>query len=78
MVDFDALLAEDPGYGPALLNRAMAAQEMAQYSPALADLEAYLALPAENDQYRQLAERTAQLLREIVDELPPSEPNSSG
>ena len=70
IADFDALLAEDPGYGPALLNRAMAAQEKALYAPALADLEAYLALPAEDDEYRRLAERTAQLLREIVAEMP--------
>jgi tetratricopeptide (TPR) repeat protein len=71
MADFDALLAEDPSYGPALLNRAMAAQEQASYSQALADLETYLSLPAPDDEYRRLAERTAQLLREIVAEMPP-------
>lgn len=78
LADFDALLAEDPTYGPALLNKAMAEQEMALYAKALADLEAYLALSTENDQYRQLAERTAQLLREIVDELPPVGPGDIG
>jgi len=72
MADFDALLAEDPQYGPALLNRAMAAQEQASYRQALADLEAYLSLPAADDEYRRLAERTAQLLRDIVAEMPPS------
>ena len=76
MADFDALLTEDPGYGPALLNRAMAAQEQALYAQALADLQAYLALPTGDDQYRRLAERTAQLLREIVAEMPPSSPET--
>ena len=72
MADFDALLSEDPNYGPALLNRAMAAQENADYSQALSDLELYLALPAEDVEYRLLAERTADLLRDIVAEMPPS------
>lgn len=71
MADFDALLSEDPDYGPALLNRAMAAQENANYTQALADLEVYLDLPAEDDEYRRLAERTAALLRDIVAEMPP-------
>ena len=70
MADFDALLAEDPHYGPALLNRAMAAQESGLYSQALADLDAYLALPVENEEYRLVSERTASLMREIIDELP--------
>jgi tetratricopeptide (TPR) repeat protein len=70
MADFDALLDEDPGYGPALLNRAMAAQEQALYARALADLEAYLALPSRDEEYRRVAERTAQVLREIVTEMP--------
>ncbi len=74
MADFDALLAQDPDYGPALLNRAMAAQEQGQYTEALADLETYLTLPSPGDEYRRLAERTAQLLREIVAEMPPSAP----
>lgn len=70
MADFDALLSEDPHYGPALFNRAMVAQECGRYPQALADLEAYLALPAGDDEYRRMAERTADLLREIVAELP--------
>lgn len=77
MADFNALLDEDPDYGPALLNRAMIAQERGQYAEALADLEAYLSLPAENDEYRSIASRTADLLREIVDEMPPPQPLSS-
>jgi len=70
--DFDALLSEDPNYGPALLNRAMAAQENADYIQALTDLEAYLDLPVEDAEYRRLAERTAILVRDIVAELPAS------
>ena len=70
LADFDALLDEDPNYGPALLNRAMVAQESGRYPQALADLEAYLALPASDDEYRRMAERTVVVLREIVDELP--------
>jgi len=71
MADFDALLVEDPHYGPALLNRAMAAQESGHYRQALSDLELYLSLPADNPEYHRVAERTATLLREIVAELPP-------
>ena len=71
LADFDALLAEDPDYGPARLNRAMVAQERGQYKEALADLEAYLALPGERDEYRAIAERTVVILREVVAEIPP-------
>ncbi len=78
MADFDALLAEDPGYGPALLNRAMAAQEQALYPQALADLESYLSLPATDADYRRLAERTVQILRELVAEMSPSSPDQAG
>jgi tetratricopeptide (TPR) repeat protein len=70
--DFNALLEEDPTYGPALLNRAMVGQERGEYATALADLEAYLAISPEGDQYRSIADRTAALLREIIAELPPS------
>ena len=55
--DFDALLDDDPAYGPALLNRAMLAQERGQYALALADLDAYLILPQDNDEYWRLANR---------------------
>ncbi|HSG17414.1 MAG TPA: tetratricopeptide repeat protein [Anaerolineae bacterium] len=70
MADFDALLSDDPHYGPALLNRAMVAQESGRYPQALADLETYLALPSGDDEYRAMAERTTHVLREIVAELP--------
>jgi tetratricopeptide (TPR) repeat protein len=69
IADFDALLAEDPVYGPALLNRAMAAQQLGDYSGALADLEAYLKLPMEDEEYWDIATRTAALLRDISAEL---------
>ena len=77
LADFDALLDEDPDYGPALLNRAMIAQERGQYAQALADLEAYLSLPYENDEYWSIASRTAVLLREVVDEMPPPQAQDS-
>ncbi|MFN2187747.1 MAG: tetratricopeptide repeat protein [Candidatus Promineifilaceae bacterium] len=67
--DFDALLEIDPDYSPALLNRAMVYQEQGRYADALVDLEAYLALPMEDEEYHQIASRTATLLQEIVDEL---------
>ena len=67
--DLNALLADDPSYEPALLNRAMLAQEQGLYVEALADFDAYLALPAGDQEYRRLASRTAELLRELVLEL---------
>lgn len=69
LADFDALLAEDPDYGPALLNRAMLSQERGRYASALADLEAFLELPDQDREYRLIAERTTVVLREIVNEL---------
>lgn len=69
LVEFGELLDEDPDYGPALLNRAMIAQERGQYQAALSDLESYLELPEKDDEYWQIAYRTASLLREIVSEL---------
>lgn len=72
LADFDALLAEDAGYGLALLNRAMVAQNQGRYGAALADLEAFLALPeSDADAYRAEAARTAALLREMVDAQDP-------
>lgn len=67
--DFDALLEEDPEYGPALLNRAMVAQERGQYETALADLDSYLLLPVTDQEYYRLADRTAAILRELVSDL---------
>lgn len=69
LADFDALLADDPHYGPALLNRAMLAQQRGQYAAALRDLDVYLSLPEEDEEYYRMATRTAGLLREIVAEL---------
>lgn len=69
LAEFNALLAENPQYGPALLNRAMVAQNCGMYETALADLNAYLLLPeAEIEAYRPEAERTAALLSELVEE----------
>jgi tetratricopeptide (TPR) repeat protein len=68
IAEFDALLSEDPHYSPALLNRALAAQEGGRYESALADLEAYLRLPP--DEYHREAARMATLLREIVQARP--------
>lgn len=76
--DFDALLDEDPAYGPALLNRAMIFQELGRYADALRDLEAYLALPKEDEEYWRIATRTADVLREILAEMPPDGVNGSG
>jgi len=67
--DLNALLANDPTYGPALLNRAMLFQQQGHYLGALADLDAYLELPDEDEEYRRLAIRTADLLRELIKEL---------
>lgn len=65
--DLDALLADDPHYAPALLNRAMIAQNHGQYAAALDDLDLYLRLPrAQTEHYRDEARRTAELLRELV------------
>jgi len=66
LVDFDALLADDPTYGPALFNRAMLAQEAGRYQDALADLEAYLRLPGE--EYQAEATRIATFLRQLIEE----------
>lgn len=74
MADFDALLDEDPDYGPALLNRAMISQERGEYVDALNDLDSYLGLPKEDEEYWQIANRMAALLRDIVAELPNSMP----
>lgn len=67
LADFNALLADDPAYGAALLNRAMVYQNQSQYNAALVDLETYLGLPqSETEVYRQEALRTAALLRDMV------------
>jgi tetratricopeptide (TPR) repeat protein len=69
--EFDALLAAEPDYAPALLNRALAAQAAGDYHSALANLERYLELPATagvDAEYRAIAGRTAALLRELLNE----------
>jgi tetratricopeptide (TPR) repeat protein len=66
LADFDALVAADAFYGPARLNRAMARQELGRYSEALADLTAFLALPDQAEEYRQVASRTQALLKELL------------
>jgi len=71
--DFDALLDEDPEYLPALLNRAMVYQERGRYGEALRDLETYIELPSEDEEYYLIASRTVALLREVVDEMSESE-----
>jgi hypothetical protein len=42
------------------------AYECGRYGDALADMEAYLQLPKEDEEYWRIAERTAGLLRELV------------
>jgi tetratricopeptide (TPR) repeat protein len=71
LLELNALLAAEPDYGPALLNRALAAQAAGHYGAALADLERYLELPATaaaDADYHAIAGRTALLLRELVAE----------
>ncbi len=66
LADFDALLADDPDYAPALLNRAMTRQDCGRFTDALADLERYLQLPAqETELYRAEAVRMTAVLREL-------------
>ncbi len=66
LADFDALLAEDPDYAPALFNRALLAQQNGRYQDALNDLEAYQALnPA---QYQKETTHLITLLHALLDE----------
>lgn len=63
--DFDALLAEDPEYAPALFNRALLAQQNGRYQDALRDLEAYNTLnPTE---YQKETAHLIRLLRDLLD-----------
>ena len=66
--DFNALIREDAHYGEAVFNRAMLFQQIGNYKAALADLEAYLALPEEPNDFQVEARRLAVLLRELLDE----------
>jgi tetratricopeptide (TPR) repeat protein len=66
LLDFDALLAEDPEYGQALLNRAMLFQHNGRFPEALADLDAFLSLPP--DDYYQEASRMRDILISVIEE----------
>lgn len=68
LADLDALLAEDPQFAPALLNRGLILEGNGRYHEALRDLEAYLNQPAWNE-HRTEARRIAALLQEIVADL---------
>lgn len=66
IVEFDALLQEDPADGGALFNRALAYQQAGRYQEALADIESYLQLPEINDLYWDTAMRMQVLLSDLV------------
>lgn len=68
LADLDALLAEDPTYAPALLNRGLMLQEIGRYPEALTDLQAYLQLP-HYDTHKPDIQRITAYLQEIVTEL---------
>ncbi len=65
LADLNALLDEQPDYAPALLNRAMVAQENGRYQDARADLEAYLQLSDLG--YADEAQRMLVVLRDITE-----------
>jgi len=67
--EFNALLAEKPDYGLALINRGITLQENGRFQEALADFEHYLQLP-DDDEYAVEAQRFTVHLREIVKDLP--------
>ncbi len=68
LAEFDALLAEEPGNGAALVNKALILQVNGRYREALNSLETYLQLPDENE-YRLEANRIAEQLRAVVEEI---------
>lgn len=68
LADLDALLAEDPEFAPARLNRGLILQGDGRYREALSDLEQYLAQPHWRE-HRQEAQRIVLLLREILAEM---------
>jgi tetratricopeptide (TPR) repeat protein len=65
LADFDALLAEDPTYAPALFNRALLAQQNGRYHDALADLKAYTALSP--NEYQKETSYLISLLQDLID-----------
>ncbi len=68
LAEFDALLAEEPENGAALVNKALVLQVNGRYQEALNSLETYLQLP-DQDEYRREANRIAEQLRAIIAEL---------
>ncbi len=74
LADFDTLLAADPAYSPALLNRGLAYHAAGRFPEALADLEAFLARADESALagepveavYLDAARRIATELRDMV------------
>lgn len=68
LAEFDALLAEEPENGAALVNKALVLQVNGRYREALNSLETYLQLPDENE-YRMEANRIAEQLRAIITEI---------
>ena len=69
LADLNGLLEDDPTYGPALLNRAMLSLELGDFVGSLADLDSFLGLPGDGQEYRRLASRTAVLVRELIAEM---------
>ena len=65
--ELDQMLLEDESYSDARLNRAQLRQEVGDYRGALADWERYLEAPADN--YKDLAEKTAKYLQELLSNL---------
>ena len=72
LADFDAILAEDESFAPALFNRAMLHQQNGRFQLALDDLNAYLQaaepLPYRQDAVRMVASLTALLSEDGADD----------
>ncbi len=67
--EFDVLLEEDSMRGIALFNRAMAVQGlMGRYQESLDNFEAFLALPDQNEEYREDARRMVVALKDLLSE----------
>lgn len=69
LADFDAMLAEDPEFAAALLNRGLVLQQNGRYREALADLQAYLQLP-DGREHDQEAQQMVRLLQQLLADLP--------
>lgn len=68
LIDFDALLADDPHFGPALINRGLLLQENGRYREALRDINAYLNQNEWRDHHKE-AQRIVPLLQAILEDL---------